>query len=289
MKMKKKTTFLLCLTLAAVFVLSACGSGGSGSGSDAGDDAVSYAVSSPSDFPGHSIAVQTATTAADSIDELYPGGAEDVTVNRYEKVTQCFDDLALGRVDAVYVDSVVAAYYIVDSDEYERTWLGEEPEPMAVCLAKESEALAAAVDAAIDTMFFDGSMGDIAVKNFGEDFAEGLRSVTEAPAIPTDFSTMSEGKLTVGVEVSYPPMEYLTDDAKEYIGFDIDVAKKIGEILGLDVVFVNTAWDGIFAGLEKGEYDCIISAVSITPDRLEKYILTEPYVANRLCVVVKTS
>jgi len=62
-----------------------------------------------------------------------------INVSRYEKVTQCFDDLILGRVDAVYVDSVVAAYYTLGSKEYERVWLSPEDEPLGICLAKGSK------------------------------------------------------------------------------------------------------------------------------------------------------
>ncbi len=98
--MKKKISILLALTFCLTFVLAACGGGNSGGGA---------AIQTPEDFPGHNIAVQTATTAADSIDEMIAGGA-DIEVSKYEKVTQCFDDLSLGRVDAVYVDSVVSAF-----------------------------------------------------------------------------------------------------------------------------------------------------------------------------------
>jgi ABC-type amino acid transport substrate-binding protein len=268
----------MCLAVALAFVLAACGGGSKGS-----------AVTSPDDFPGHNIAVQTATTASDSVDEMIENGAKDIEVSRYEKVTQCFDDLSLGRVDAVYVDSVVSAYYTAGSDKYNRVWLSDVAEPMGVCLAKSSDALAAAVEAALDTMYFDGTMAEIATKNFGEDFTAGLRKVTEAPVIPTDFATKTSGKLTIGCEVGYPPMEYTTDNGIDYIGFDIDVSARLAELLGLEVTYVNTAWDGIFAGLEKGEYDAIISAVSITPERQEKYILTEPYVANALCIVTKAA
>ena len=50
---------------------------------------------------------------------------------------------------------------------------------------------------------------------------------------------------------------------------------------------VNTAWDGIFAGLDKGQYDVVISSVSITPERAAAYELTEPYVSNQLVIVTK--
>ncbi|MDR2515122.1 MAG: transporter substrate-binding domain-containing protein [Christensenellaceae bacterium] len=266
---------VLALALCAL-LLSACGQ----------PAATKTAIASPDDFKGHSIAVQTDTTAAYSVNDMKAADST-IQVHEYEKVTQCFDDLKLGRVDAVYVDSVVAAYYTTGSEEYTRVWMSAEGEPMGICLAKNSDSLAAAVEAAIDTLYFNGKMAEIASKHFGEDATKGLRQVAEAPAIPADFATITAGKLLIGAEVGYPPMEYTTEDGMSFVGFDIDVGQAIGEILGLEVEVINTSWDGIFAGLEKGQYDCIISSVSITPERQEAYILTKPYISNALCIVTK--
>ena len=115
---------------------------------------------------------------------------------------------------------------------------------------------------------------------------DGVRNVTEKPVLDlSKLKTLKDGTLTVGVEVGYPPMEYTDDAGLEYQGFDIDFAKALGEVLGVDVEFVNTAWDGIFAGLDKEQYDVIISSVSITPERQAAYDLTEPYVSNQLVIV----
>jgi len=98
--------------------------------------------------------------------------------------------------------------------------------------------------------------------------------------------TIKKGTLTVGMEVGYPPMEYLADDGITYIGFDVELAGKMADLLGLELKIVNTAWDGIFASLDKGEFDIIMSSVSITPERQEKYILTEPYISNKIVLAV---
>ncbi|GHU52035.1 hypothetical protein FACS1894132_00790 [Clostridia bacterium] len=239
-------------------------------------------INSPDDFSGAKIAVQTATTASESIAELNKD--KKIKISEYEKITQCFDDLELDRVDAVYVDSVVAAYYTTGSTKYKRTWLSDVAEPMAICMRKDSADLAAAVEAAVDTLYYNGKMAEIAKTHFGSDFTP-VRTVTEEPTLP-DFK-LPGGVFKVGMEVGYPPMEYTEKDGVTYKGFDVDVAKAIAELLGGQAQFVNTAWDGIFASLDKGEYDAIISAVSINDERDAKYLLTKPYIANALCIVQK--
>ena len=66
------------------------------------------------------------------------------------------------------------------------------------------------------------------------------------------------------------------------------MAEEIGKLFGLEVEFVNTSFDGVFAGLDKGQYDMIIAGVSITPERQEASTeMTEPYLSNQLVIVTK--
>lgn len=91
--------------------------------------------------------------------------------------------------------------------------------------------------------------------------------------------------LKVGMEIGYPPFEYYDEDGKTPIGVDVEIAKAIGEELGIEVEIVNTEWDGIFAGLAKNDYDVIISAVTITPERLIDFDFSTPYIENWQCIV----
>lgn len=93
------------------------------------------------------------------------------------------------------------------------------------------------------------------------------------------------GKLTVGLDDTYAPMEF-RNDANELVGFDVDFARALGEEMGVEVEFVSTAWDGIFAALKSGRYDVAISGVSITPERLESFEFSKPYLANGQVIVV---
>jgi polar amino acid transport system substrate-binding protein len=97
-----------------------------------------------------------------------------------------------------------------------------------------------------------------------------------------------KNQFLVGMEVGYPPMEMVDNDGKTPIGFDVDVAKEISKRLGkADVQIINTSWDGIFVALETNKFDCIISAVSITPERESAFALSKPYIANKLVLVCK--
>jgi polar amino acid transport system substrate-binding protein len=100
-----------------------------------------------------------------------------------------------------------------------------------------------------------------------------------------DSLTMKPGVLTVGMEIGYPPMEYL-DSNGDPTGFDVKMAVEIAKKLNLKVEYVDTAWDGIFAGVDTDKYDCIMSSVTITEARLQAHNFTKPYIGNAQALVL---
>ena len=92
--------------------------------------------------------------------------------------------------------------------------------------------------------------------------------------------------LRVAVDDTTPPMEF-KDEKGETVGFDVDVATEVAKRLGREVQIISTSWDGIFQGLNTDRYDCIISSVSLTPEREEQFAMTRPYVSNSQILVVK--
>jgi polar amino acid transport system substrate-binding protein len=83
------------------------------------------------------------------------------------------------------------------------------------------------------------------------------------------------GELRVGLSTFVPWA--MRDKNGELIGFEIDVAKKVAEDMGVTVDFVPTAWDGIIPALLAGKFDAIISGMSITPKRNLTVNFTRPY------------
>lgn len=94
------------------------------------------------------------------------------------------------------------------------------------------------------------------------------------------------GVLKIGTEGTYAPYSY-HNDSNELTGFDVEVAEKIAEKLGVEAEFVETKWDSIIAGLDAGRFDIIVNQVGITEERLEKYDFSIPYTYTHGALIVK--
>lgn len=101
-----------------------------------------------------------------------------------------------------------------------------------------------------------------------------------ATAIPASAEGVLEeiqkrGKLRVGMATFVPWA--MRDKEGNLIGFEIDVAKKVAEDMGVEIEFVPTAWSGIIPALIAKKFDVIIGGMSITPQRNLTVNFTIPY------------
>ncbi len=83
------------------------------------------------------------------------------------------------------------------------------------------------------------------------------------------------GKLMVGMSTFVPWA--MRDKEGNLIGFEIDVATKLAEDMGVEIEFVPTAWSGIIPALLAEKFDVIIGGMSITPQRNLTVNFTAPY------------
>ncbi len=87
--------------------------------------------------------------------------------------------------------------------------------------------------------------------------------------------------ITFATEASYPPFES-TNAKGEIIGFDIDIANAICDVIDAKCSFKNESFDALIPGLitGRGGFDAAIAAIGITPARAKKVAFTEPYFLN---------
>jgi len=94
---------------------------------------------------------------------------------------------------------------------------------------------------------------------------------------PGDLGLAEEGTLVVGSDINFEPFEFVENG--ENTGFDIELMNEIASRLGLEVEYVNTSFDTIFTQLASGDFDAIVSAITITEERQETIAFTDPYFA----------
>lgn len=117
------------------------------------------------------------------------------------------------------------------------------------------------------------------------DTATSTSSTDVASTDATSGTLIKDGTLSVGVEIGYPPFEDFAEDGSTPIGYDIDFANAIAEKMGMEVNFINTAWEGIFEGIGTN-YDVVISAVTINSERKETMDFSDPYINSYQAIVV---
>ena len=109
--------------------------------------------------------------------------------------------------------------------------------------------------------------------------AEDQAAQGEQPAVEKTYK--------VGVNAAFAPFESV-DPSGKMQGFDIELTQAVADAAGIKVEMVNTPWEGIFAGLDNGDQDLLVSAITITGERKASMDFTEPYFeATQLVVLPK--
>ncbi len=121
-------------------------------------------ITSPDDLPGLTVGVQLGTTGDIAASEM-----EGVTVERYDEITQAFQALANGSVDAIVNDGPVSADIIRSNPEFNCTMVGEPftDELYGMAVRKELPDLLASLNEGLAAIKADGTYDEIYNKYFG--------------------------------------------------------------------------------------------------------------------------
>ncbi|MGE5605997.1 MAG: basic amino acid ABC transporter substrate-binding protein [Bacteroidota bacterium] len=96
----------------------------------------------------------------------------------------------------------------------------------------------------------------------------------------------SKKTLNVGTDATYEPFESI-DESGNYVGFDMELIKMVADEMKMELKLQNVNWDGIIPGLINGNYDCLISAMTITEERQKQISFSDPYFSIKQVIVVK--
>lgn len=99
--------------------------------------------------------------------------------------------------------------------------------------------------------------------------------------------TLGQEVLKVATEAGFMPFEYVDEKTGELLGFDMDLIRAVGEVLGMKVEIDNISWDGLIPALLNNNYDVVIAGVTITEERLASVNFSQPYFESVLTIVTK--
>jgi polar amino acid transport system substrate-binding protein len=96
-------------------------------------------------------------------------------------------------------------------------------------------------------------------------------------------------RVRVATDATWPPFEYVDEDTRQIVGFDIDLMNAIAEHENLDIEYINVGWDPLLAGVAGCQYDAAISAMTITEDRMKEFLFSDPYLNAGQVIAVRAN
>ena len=156
--------------------------------------------------------------------------------------------------------------------------------------SKPAETTAAATTAAATEAAATEAAKETAAETTAAAEESKADSASEGTAeIPTDFTTITPGKLTVGTSPDFAPYEFyhINNGNPELAGFDIALAQRIADDLGLELQVVPIDFDGILMELQNGNIDLGISGFSPSPERAQTFDFSDIYYTGGQAFVIR--
>jgi ABC-type amino acid transport substrate-binding protein len=198
------------------------------------------------------------------------GCATATEIRSFPTTKRAVSELKAGEAVAVVGDFPVIAYEARESAG--RLTVGGpqfEKETMGIGIAKDSVELQFAIAHALIKINNDKTYLNTLVKWAVAQGKVPPPAPPEAAPVPTDVPQLKDGELKVGMELTYPPMEFF-DEFKKEAGVDVELATALAQAMGVEVSFIDMPFDALIGAAETGKVDIIMSSMAITDERSKR-------------------
>lgn len=144
----------------------------------------------------------------------------------------------------------------------------------AACMLTAS--LSACSQASSESSTASHSSSDTSASDSGSD---------ESSEETASFTTVTEGKLTMATNATFPPYEYY--DGNDIVGIDAEIAEKIAEKLGLELEIQDMEFNSIITSVNQGKADMGMAGMTVSEDRLKNVDFSDSYAKGVQVVIVK--
>ncbi|MBE6556888.1 MAG: transporter substrate-binding domain-containing protein [Ruminococcaceae bacterium] len=226
------------------------------------------------------------------------GGNKDLNFGKeYRDLNGQMDvllQLDAGNIDVGVMDSIMAGYYMTQDSKYSESLMIVEGLDLATeqygIAARKGSGLIKMINEALVFLANEGTVDELAEK-YGIksevciDKDAKIEDMTADEA--KDWEYICEQKQFIVGYTLFAPIAYEEDG--ELIGFDIELAKAVADVLDLDVKFELIDWSAKEAKLEAKAIDCIWNGMSITPEREEQMEISIPYLYNKQVAIIRVA
>jgi polar amino acid transport system substrate-binding protein len=144
------------------------------------------------------------------------------------------------------------------------------PRPRALRPRERRTRYAYAAAIAVTTLAVGCSSAASSTPSNGSAASTGSAGAASIPAVHEDQAARSEvpaairtkGTLVVGTSADYAPLEFVGSDGHTIVGMDADLARAIGQVLGLRSQMVNGTFDALIPGLSAARYDLVMAGMN---------------------------
>jgi polar amino acid transport system substrate-binding protein len=96
----------------------------------------------------------------------------------------------------------------------------------------------------------------------------------------------AKGEIVIGTEAAFPPFEFV--EGGKIVGYSADLLELVmADLPGVKVKRLDVPWQGILPGLAAGKFDYVVTSVTATKERYERYTLSLPIADATVALLVK--
>lgn len=253
-------TVCLWLFLAVVALLAACSS--------------KQDITSLSQLATKTFAVPTGTVA----DKLVLSKFPKANFKHFNTVLDCAMAVKAGKVDAAAYDEPILKNIAAKNEG-----LVVLPDMITVdnygfAVQLENRELKKAIDDVVADLKRDGTYDSMKSR-----WLPKTGKPAAMPEIPLDGTA---GTLRLGTAAVTEPFSFV-DGSNNVVGFDIELARHVARKLGKKLEVVNMDFGALIPALISGKVDMIAACITITPERAQKVLFSEPYYLGGIAALVR--
>ena len=181
-------------------------------------------------------------------------------------------------MDAVIIDNDTANAFVRKNDDIQILDEGFADEEYAIAMNLDNTDLQAEINSALDELKKDGTLD--AIKSYYDGESAGENKFTPDPDADT-----SKGKLVMATNAEFPPYEY--KEGSDIVGFDVDMMTAVCQKLGYELEIDNILFNSIIPAVKSGKADVGVAGMSVTEDRKQNVLFSDPYTTTHLVVMVR--